>query len=119
MIIWVNGPFGAGKSSVAAELLHRIPEATLFDPEEVGFMLRNLLPGREPDFQDLPPWRPLVAATAIELISYTGGPLIAPMSLLREDYANWLTNTAHIIDTSHITAREAADQIATLTTSGP
>lgn len=33
-------------------------------------------------------------------------------------YTNWLTDTAHIIDTSHITAREAADQIATLTTSG-
>lgn len=174
MIIWVNGPFGAGKSSVAAELLHLIPQATLFDPEEVGFMLRNLLPGREKDFQDLSPWRPLVAATAIELIAYTSGPLIAPMSLLREDYAKeiftplsahgttvrhvvlhadrdtiikrihedhthsdatrafrmsklddylhaytgWLADTAHIIDTGHITAREAADQIAVLTTSG-
>jgi len=87
VIIWVNGPFGGGKSSVAAEMLTRIPHTTLYDPEEVGFMLRNLLPGREANFQDLAPWPPLVAATAIELISYTRGPLIAPMSLLREDYA--------------------------------
>lgn len=50
-------------------------------------MLRNLLPGREDDFQDLPPWRPLVAATAAELLAYTGGPLIAPMTLLRQEYA--------------------------------
>ncbi len=135
-------------------------------------MLRNLLPSRAADFQDLQPWRPLVAATAIELTSYTGGPLITPMSLLRADYAKeiftplgshgtivrhvvlhadrdtiikriyedhthsdatrsfrlsklddylhayttWLTDAAHVIDTSHITASEAADQIAKLTT---
>lgn len=87
MIIWINGPFGGGKSATAAELLKRIPHAVLYDPEQVGVMLRNLLPNREEDFQNLPPWRPLVAATAAELSAYTGQPLITPMSLLREDYA--------------------------------
>lgn len=87
MIIFLNGPFGGGKTSVAEVLLTRIPESLLFDPEEVGFMVRAILPGREKDFQDLPPWRPLVAATAAEVLAYAGGPLIAPMSLLHRDYA--------------------------------
>ncbi|NJP95437.1 ATP-binding protein [Nonomuraea sp. FMUSA5-5] len=87
MIVFLNGPFGGGKSSVAEHLLTHIPGSLLFDPEEVGFMLRAILPGREKDFQELPPWRPLVAATAAEVLAYAGGPLIAPMSLLRHDYA--------------------------------
>ncbi|MGH3923880.1 MAG: hypothetical protein ACRDTT_13595, partial [Pseudonocardiaceae bacterium] len=33
-------------------------------------------------------------------------------------YTTWLPNAAHIIDTRHITASEAANQIAKLTTSG-
>jgi len=88
MIIWINGPFGVGKTSLVEGLLTRLPTAGVFDPEEVGFMVRNLLPGREKDFQDLPPWRPLVAATAVELYRYHDGrPLLVPMTLLRQDYA--------------------------------
>jgi adenylylsulfate kinase-like enzyme len=87
VIIWVNGPFGVGKTTVATQLLSRLPNAMLYDPETVGAMLRTYLPDTEADFQDLPPWRPLVAATAVELIAYTGQPLITPMSLLHEDYA--------------------------------
>jgi hypothetical protein len=88
MIIWINGPFGGGKTSLADGLLGRLEGASLFDPEEVGFMLRALLPDRARDFQDLPPWRPLVAATAVELYRYHGGaPLVAPMTLLRREYA--------------------------------
>jgi hypothetical protein len=104
VIIWVNGPFGGGKTTVAAELHRRLPNAVLYDPEAVGAMLRTYLPNTEADFQDLPPWRPLVAATAVELISYTGQPLITPMSLLREDYAKEIFTaiTAHGITIHHV-----------------
>ncbi|CRK57024.1 ATP/GTP binding protein [Alloactinosynnema sp. L-07] len=86
-IIWLNGAFGAGKTSVATSLLDRIPNAALYDPEEVGFMLRKQLPGWTGDFQDLPGWRSLVVHTARTLLDHTGGPLIAPMSVLNERYA--------------------------------
>jgi deoxyadenosine/deoxycytidine kinase len=104
VIIWVNGPFGVGKTTVATQLLSRLPDAMLYDPETVGAMLRTYLPNTEADFQDLPPWRPLVAATAVELIAYTGQPLITPMSLLREDYAKQIFTaiTAHGIAIHHI-----------------
>ena len=41
MIIMINGAFGAGKTSVANALLQTVDDFMLFDPEVVGFMLRN------------------------------------------------------------------------------
>ncbi len=43
-VVWLNGPFGVGKTSVAAELGRRRPTIT-FDPEVIGSMLWRLLPG--------------------------------------------------------------------------
>ena len=40
MIVWLNGAFGAGKTSTAKELLQLLPNARLYDPEHVGFLLR-------------------------------------------------------------------------------
>ena len=41
MIIWINGAFGAGKTTLADELGGRLPDAVLFDPEYVGYILRR------------------------------------------------------------------------------
>jgi hypothetical protein len=41
MIIWINGPFGVGKSQTAYELNYRIPNSIVVDPEEVGFSCKN------------------------------------------------------------------------------
>ena len=50
VIIWLNGGFGAGKTTLAAELHRRLPDAVVFDPEQVGSMLwKSLPPGG--DFQ--------------------------------------------------------------------
>jgi hypothetical protein len=62
VIVWLHGAFGAGKTSVAAEICARRDEVVLFDPEVVGYVLRELLPGPTGDFQDLPEWRALVVA---------------------------------------------------------
>lgn len=43
MIIMINGAFGVGKTTVATILLERIPNSMLIDPEEVGYMLRNII----------------------------------------------------------------------------
>jgi hypothetical protein len=88
-IIWLNGAFGVGKSTTALELRRLLPDAVLFDPEEVGYMLRRIVPQPRGGFgfQDLPPWRPLVVHTAVELLRHLKAPLVAPMTLLREDYA--------------------------------
>lgn len=87
VIIWLNGTFGGGKTSTAAELLPRVPNARLFDPETVGFMLRpNLADRPVTDFQHWEAWRSLVVATATELARYTGQHLIAPQTVLDRPY---------------------------------
>jgi deoxyadenosine/deoxycytidine kinase len=39
MIIWPNGGFGAGKTTLAEELRRRVPGAVVYDPEDVALML--------------------------------------------------------------------------------
>ena len=56
MIIWINGGFGAGKTTLAAELHRRLPDAVVYDPEDVGVMLWKWMRPND-DFQDLPSWR--------------------------------------------------------------
>lgn len=46
MIVMVNGAFGAGKTTVAEELLRQIDGSMIFDPEEVGYMLRSIVKKR-------------------------------------------------------------------------
>ncbi len=87
MMIWINGAFGAGKTTLAEELHQRLPEAMAFDPEYVGYILRLWVP--EPDsgdFQDIPLWRRLVAEFAIGMSADYGRPLIIPMTLVNHAY---------------------------------
>lgn len=92
MLIWINGPFGGGKTTTAHLLHQHLTGSVITDPEEVGFLLRKSLgdhPSRRKDFQDYPMWRSLVAQVCSELDHHThGGPVIAPMTLLRREYAD-------------------------------
>jgi predicted kinase len=85
VIIWLNGGFGAGKTTLAAELRRRLPDAVLYDPEDVGLMLWKQIPPNG-DFQHLPSWRELVVATALSLRRHHADTLIVPMSLIRDAY---------------------------------
>lgn len=78
----LNGAFGAGKTTLALELVVRRPEWLLFDPEEVGAMLWKVCPGPHGDFQDLAPWAPLVVETARSLVDAYGRTLVVPMTLV-------------------------------------
>ncbi|MFD5771825.1 NUDIX hydrolase [Streptomyces fungicidicus] len=90
MIVWVNGAFGAGKTTTARELIELIPNSTLFDPEVIGGALDRLLPPKRlaevGDFQELPIWRRLVIDTAAAMLAELGGTLVVPMTLLRQEY---------------------------------
>ncbi|MFI6013407.1 AAA family ATPase [Streptomyces sp. NPDC051243] len=87
MIIWLNGTFGAGKTTTAKELVDLVPDAAIFDAEYVGYMLRHVekLP-QLGDFQHWPPWRHLVVETAAQLLGYVGGVLVVPQTVLVEQY---------------------------------
>jgi predicted kinase len=85
VIIWINGGFGAGKTTLAEELHRRLPDTIVYDPEDVGLMLWKWM---EPngDFQHLPSWRDLVVAAALSLRRHHAETLIVPMSLIRDAY---------------------------------
>ncbi|MDT8914069.1 AAA family ATPase [Amycolatopsis sp. PS_44_ISF1] len=86
MIVWLNGPFGAGKTTTSAELAGRLG-ARVFDPEYVGYLLRVPFPEPIDDFQHLRLWRPLVVETAARIHEHTGGPLVIPQTILVAAYA--------------------------------
>ncbi|WP_067844013.1 AAA family ATPase [Nocardia lijiangensis] len=87
MIIWLNGTFGAGKSTTATELTTLLPGSRIFDTEYVGLMLRHVLASEKvDDFQDWQPWRGLVVAAATQILDYVGGLLVIPQTVLIHQY---------------------------------
>ena len=92
VIIWLNGTFGAGKTTTGMRLAGRLANARLFDPEEVGYLLMRTLEDHEfRDFQDLAPWRELVPVFTEKIALFTGQHLIAVQTVLREEYWQELT----------------------------
>lgn len=88
----LNGTFGVGKSTTAAALHERLPEAIVFDPENVGHFARYITTGLRSgaedtdDFQDIRMWPPLTIATAQQLVKCYARPLIVPMTLANPSY---------------------------------
>ncbi|WP_340383663.1 AAA family ATPase [Streptomyces sp. SS7] len=88
MIVWVNGAFGSGKTTLVGELRPRWPEALVYDPEMVGFVLRRIVDVPTGDFQDLPLWRRQVADLAVGLVEEYGRPVLVPMTLVDPGYVS-------------------------------
>ncbi|MEV8437619.1 AAA family ATPase [Actinosynnema sp. NPDC051121] len=87
MIVWINGAFGAGKTTLAEELRRRLPDALSFDPEHIGLLLRMSAPPPETgDFQDLPLWRRMTGEFAAGLHHEYGRHVITPMTLVEPSY---------------------------------
>jgi broad-specificity NMP kinase len=90
MILWLNGTFGAGKTTTSKELVSLIPETRIFDAEYVGYMLRDAVTDMPRTgaggFQSWQPWRALVVETAAQLLNYVGGRLIVVQTVLEEQY---------------------------------
>ena len=92
MIIMINGPFGVGKSTTAELFQTKLPNSMIYDPEEVGLMLRKVTNGvRLPhedtdDFQDIELWPRLTVTVAEHLLQQYHRHLIVPMTLANTTY---------------------------------
>ncbi|MFD0274878.1 AAA family ATPase [Kitasatospora sp. NPDC127111] len=83
MLIWINGPFGGGKTQTAHELRRRLPGSVICDPEEVGFGLHRMTPKHlRGDFQDLPAWRQGVYEVLDRTLATHPGTVIVPMTVV-------------------------------------
>jgi hypothetical protein len=87
MLIWLNGPFGGGKTQTAHEIQRRLPGSVICDPEQVGYGLHRMTPqALRSDFQNLPAWRQGVYEVLDLTLSRHEGTVIAPMTLVEPDY---------------------------------
>jgi hypothetical protein len=88
VIIWINGPFGSGKTAVTARLLEARPTLASFDTEQLGYLLRAPLQERKPvaDFQDWVSWRRLVVSTLVEVGNELDSDVVVPQTVLVEQY---------------------------------
>ncbi|WP_327286901.1 AAA family ATPase [Streptomyces sp. NBC_01198] len=87
MLVWINGPFGGGKTATAFELARRLDGSVVCDPEHVGFGLhRTLPPALRSDFQDLRAWREGVYEVLDLAASGHRGTVIVPMTVVEPVY---------------------------------
>ncbi|MER5874331.1 AAA family ATPase [Streptomyces sp. NPDC001910] len=87
MLLWINGPFGGGKTQTAHEIRRRLPGSVLCDPEHPGFGLRRMLPPElRGDFQDLASWRQGVVEVLDLTLGRHDGVVIAPMTVTDPRY---------------------------------
>jgi hypothetical protein len=88
MIIWINGPFGAGNTTLSERLRELMPDSFVFDPEYIGYSLRHLVPDAATigDFQDLPIWRSMTLHALCEARRLYQRPIIVPMTLVNPAY---------------------------------
>ncbi|GGX50867.1 AAA family ATPase [Streptomyces chartreusis] len=87
MLLWINGPFGGGKTQTAHEIRRRLPGSVICDPEHAGFGLRRTLPPElRGDFQDLTSWRQGVVEVLDLALTKHDGVVIAPMTVTNSDY---------------------------------
>jgi predicted kinase len=114
MLIWLNGAHGAGKTSVARQLVAG-RRAWLIDPEHIGFMLRRLWPGGGPDdFKELPLWRELtlraIRAAAADPAFST---FVVPMTLSNPDHFEEVVGGLRTagIDVRHFTLTAGAETL--------
>ena len=83
MLLWINGPFGGGKTQTAFELRRRLPGSVVCDPEHVGFGLHRMTPRPlRGDFQDLPAWRQGVYQVLDLTLRRYHGTVIVPMTVV-------------------------------------
>jgi hypothetical protein len=81
-IIWLNGPFGVGKSTAAHALRKRTPRSVVFNPGIVGWVIRRTIGRIRPgDYTTKWSWRVVTLFIAIAAQLFAD-PVIIPMSIL-------------------------------------
>jgi broad-specificity NMP kinase len=92
MVVFINGSFGVGKTTVAKLLRGAFPGSAVYDPEWAGLVLMRLpkwlgLKGAgTDDFQDIELWRKLTVAGVKLFRLLSNRKVIVPMTFSRQVY---------------------------------
>lgn len=88
MIVWINGPYGIGKSALAEKLLEDDSHGFLFDAEEVGNAVRDNMPTELFNgylFENYPLWFEMCTALLKDISERYDGLIYVPMTLALPD----------------------------------
>jgi hypothetical protein len=94
MLVWINGPFGVGKTQTACEIQRRLAGSVVCDPERLGFGLRRMIPPHlRGDYRDLPAWRYGVIEVLDLVLGRHDGDVIAPQTVIEPGYLTEILGT--------------------------
>ena len=83
VLVWINGPFGGGKTATAYELRRRVDRSVVCDAERLGYGLHGMLPRElRTDFQNFAAWRDGVHEVLDLVLRKWDGPVIVPMTVI-------------------------------------
>lgn len=115
MIVWINGAFGSGKSTVAQVLTKRVKGSFVYDPEQAGYFLRKNQPSsmRLDNFQDDPLWREINYLHLRSLNTRFNGVVFAPQTIFIPLYYSEIIGRLRLdgIDVRHVLLRASKKTI--------
>ena len=88
MIIWIDGAYGVGKSTLAEKLHALLPNSFIFDAENVGNAVRDNMPQSvyySETFEGYPLWFHVCNELLTELNDRLDGVILVPMTLMRQE----------------------------------
>lgn len=88
MILWIDGPYGVGKSTLADELAKLNKNSFIFDAEEVGNAVRDNMPKALFNgyiFENYGLWFTTVTELLKEIAGKYDGDIYVPMTLTKKD----------------------------------
>ena len=87
MIIWLSGPYGVGKSTLAENMANHMDNALIFDAEEVGNAVRENYPDHPYGFifEDYPLWSEFCYLLLKDIHEKFHKNILVPMTLLRKE----------------------------------
>ncbi len=87
MIIWISGPYGVGKSTLAEAMAAKMENAQIFDAEEVGNAVRKNYPECPYGyiFEDYPLWGEFCYLLLKDVHQKFHKDILVPMTLLRAE----------------------------------
>ena len=87
MILWLNGPYGVGKSTVAETLHTMLTDSMIFDAEQVGNAIRDNMPENlfRETFEEYPLWADVCVQMLQTLSVAYPGHVLVPMTIRLND----------------------------------
>ena len=112
MIIWLSGPYGVGKSTLAEAMVHHMDNALIFDAEEVGNAVRENYPDYPYGyiFEDYPLWGKFCYLLLKDIHERFHKNMIVPMTLIREGSYSIIEKLLHAGIETQLIVLEASHQ---------